>query len=146
MISDALGTEVSLLDINNYDADADGNMSEEEIATAFRAYLAESQPDAELKIDWWEKKLSLDKLNEIAEDTEGTTYIFGRARGVAGGEHWVVLTGYSLNGTGQVQFNYSASSANDKDKKRIYILGEKAETQKETYTITRIETYTLINH
>ena len=144
MISDALGRGVTLLDINEYDADKDGNMSEDEIATAFRAYLAESQLDVELKTDWWEQKLSLDKLNEIAEDTEGTTYIFGQAEGVHGEKHWIVLTGYSLNESGQVQFNYSASSVNDEKQNRKYILGEKTNSQGNFYTITKIGTYTLI--
>ena len=84
------------------------------------------------------------KLNEIAEDTEGTTYIFGQAEGVHGEKHWIVLTGYSLNESGQVQFNYSASSVNDEKQNRKYILGEKTNNQGNFYTITKIETYTLI--
>lgn len=146
MISDALGIDVSLIDINSYDSNNDGCMSEEEIASAFRSYLSANDSEAELKTDYWKDKLSKEKLNEIVAKEEGTTYVLGQAKDVFGGDHWVVLTGYRLNDNGQIQFNYSGSSVNDTKQNRNYILGNKLKGQDNFYTITKIETYTLIKH
>ena len=146
MISDALGIDVSLIDINSYDSNNDGCMSEEEIASAFRSYLSANDSEAELKTDYWKDKLSKEKLNEIVAKEEGTTYVLGQAKDVFGGDHWVVLTGYRLNDNGQIQFNYSGSSVNDAKQHRNYILGNKMKGQDNFYTITKIETYTLIKH
>ncbi len=146
IISDVLGIDVSLTDINEYDANGDGEMTEEEIASAFRAFLEKSDSNAELKTDYWEQQLNGEKLNEIVAKEEGTTYIIGRAKEVHGGDHWIVLTGYSLDEYGQIQFNYSGSSVNDANQNRKYILGENKTGENNFFTITKIETYTLIKH
>ena len=65
----------------------------------------------------------------------------GRAENVHGGQHWVVLEGYSINDKGQVQFDYSGTSTNDTG--RNYILGSPEASQKDYYTISKIETYTI---
>ena len=57
-----------------------------------------------------------------------------------------MLTGYTLNDKGQVQFNYSASSVNDGKQNRQYILGDKIKGQNDFYTISKIETYAFIKH
>lgn len=144
IISEATGIDVSLLDMNGYDTDENGLMSQEEIAASFRAYLEKTNPDAVLETDYWEKQLSLEKLNEIVSDTNGTTYVLAKADSVHNGaSHWVVLTGYQLNDLGQVQFNYSKTSKYDELNNRTYILGEKQEGQNNTYTISKIETFTI---
>ena len=144
IISDATGMQVSLLDINNFDKNGDGLMGEDEIAEAFRSYLAKTDSGKELVTDYWEQQLSREKLDEITSSSEGTTYVLGRAEDVHSGQHWVVLTGYTVDESGLVQFNYSASSKNDVLKERKYILGD-GNTKTETYRISKIETYTIRN-
>ena len=73
----------------------------------------------------------------------GTTYVLGRAEDVHGGQHWVVLEGYSVNGFGQVQFDVNYTSANDKNFGRTYILGQPNENQTNTHRISKIETFTI---
>ncbi len=52
--------------------------------------------------DYWEKQLTKEKLDEIANSQEGTTYVLGRAEDVCGGQHWIVLEGYSINESGKL--------------------------------------------
>lgn len=96
--------------------------------------------------DNWEKQLSKEKLDEIAANQKGTTYILGKAEDVFGGPHWVVLEGYSVNANGQVEFDYNGTSDFDALNNRKYILGEPTAVQKANnyHQISRIETYTII--
>lgn len=70
-----------------------------------------------------------------------------RAENVHGGQHWIVLEGYSINSNGQVQFDYSSScdGTSKNDVGRNYILGTPTDEQKNQnfYSISKIETYTI---
>lgn len=138
--SEVAGHKIDMKDdINDkYDANADGNMSLEESGNAIRAQLAEGKT---LKTDWFEKTLSKETLDEIA-GWEGTTYILGKAENVYKGEpHWEVLTGYSINELGQVQFDYSPTSKYDSN--RNFILGDVQSGQTDFFKIVKIETFTI---
>ena len=70
--------------------------------------------------------------------------MLGRAKDVNGGEHWVVLEGYTMNSLNQVEFIYNATSKNDVYQNRKYILGSPSAAQtNNVYQIDKIETYTI---
>ena len=141
--SEITGSDVSITDVNNnYDTNKDGLLTQQEISNGISSNLKEGQS---LKIDYYELTLSAETVRTIAASSEGTTYVLGRAEDVAGGQHWVVLEGYSINERGQVEFTYNATSSNDIKNNRVYILGDVDSDQTNTYKISKIETYTVTN-
>ncbi len=139
--SEITGSDVSITDVNNnYDTNKDGLLTQQEISNCISSNLKEGQS---LKIDYYELTLSAETVRTIAASSEGTTYVLGRAEDVAGGQHWVVLEGYSINERGQVEFTYNATSSNDIKNNRVYILGDVDSDQTNTYKISKIETYTV---
>lgn len=99
--------------------------------------------DKTLVTDYFEKTLNKNVIDSIA-GLEGTTYMLGRAKDVNGGEHWVVLEGYTMNNMNQVEFIYNATSKNDVYQNRKYILGSPSAAQtNNVYQIDKIETYTI---
>ena len=140
--SEVAGRKIEMKDdINDkYDANADGYMSLEEVTSAINANVPEGKT---LKSDWFEKTLTKEKLDEIA-GWDGTTYILGKAENVHNGDpHWVVLSGYSVNNLGQLQFDYSPTSINDTKNNRSYILSDPKDGQTNTYKIVKIETFNI---
>lgn len=140
--SEVAGRKIEMKDdINDkYDANADGYMSLAEVTSAISANVPEGKT---VKSDWFEKTLTKEKLDEIA-GWEGTTYILGKAENVHNGDsHWVVLSGYSVNDLGQLQFDYSPTSINDIRNNRSFILGDPLEGQTNTYKIVKIETFNI---
>ena len=138
--TEILGTNVDIRDVNNkYDVNKDGLLTQSEIASGIKAGLGK---DKTLSTDsYYESTLNKATLDAISAQKEGTTYMLGRAEGVGGGQHWVVLEGYSINDHDQVQFKFNGTSRNDAG--RTYILGKPESGQTNTYTISRIETYTV---
>lgn len=137
ILSQATGKLFSMMDINNnYDQGKDGLIGMDEVGDALKKNLKNKK----VTVDYWEKGLSKERLDKITRDS-GTTYILGKAKDVAGGDHWIVLEGYSTNSYGQVEFTYNGTSKNDVGRK--YILGEPTAAQKKNnyYQITKIETY-----
>ena len=144
IITEVSGKDVDIVKINkDYDSNNDGFLNQEEITTAIQKELPEGKT---VIADNWEKQLSKEKLDEIADHQNGTTYILGRAEDVHGGQHWIVLEGYSINANGQVEFDYNGTSVFDALNNRKYILGEPTAVQKANnyHQISRIETYTII--
>ena len=142
IISEILGEDTSISDVNKgCDVNKDGLLCREEIASYIDSKL---DCKKELKTDYFEKKLDKSVLDSITSiDGDSFTYVLGRAENVHGGQHWVVLEGYSVNDAGQVVFDYNATSKNDVGNNRTYVLGPVDPSQKETYTISKIETYTV---
>ena len=135
------GGNTSIQDVNNkYDTNKDGLLTQQEITNGINSNLKEGQS---LKVDYFEKTLSEETVRTIAASSEGTTYVLGRAEDVAGGQHWVVLEGYSINERGQIEFDYNPTSQNDSRNGRVYILGDVDSDQTNTYKISKIETYTV---
>ena len=140
ILSEIAGKNISISDVNeNYDTNEDGLMTQSEITSAIEKNLKEGNT---LTADYFEKTLNKSVLDSISRQS-GTTYVLGRAENVHGGQHWVVLEGYSINSYGQVQFDYNATSINDSNNNRTYILGNPTSEQTETYRISKIETYTI---
>lgn len=142
IISEILGKDTSIMTVNSQcDKNLDGLLGQNEIASYLNSKL-----DGNKKIDTSAYEKSLDKtvLDGITSiDGDSFTYVLGRAENVHGGQHWVVLEGYSVNDAGQVVFDYNATSKNDVGNNRTYVLGPVDPSQKETYTISKIETYTV---
>ena len=144
ILTEITGEDIDITKVNDeYDTNKDGLMTQTEITAAIEKNLSENQT---LKSDYWENKLTKETLDEIANSQEGTTYVLGRAEDVCGGQHWIVLEGYSINESGQVVFDYNGTSENDARNNRTYILGEPTAEQKANnyYQISKIETYTII--
>ncbi len=140
LLSQISGSKVDILDVNNnYDKNKDGLMTQEEITAAIKNKLKDGQT---VTPDYYELKLCKETLDTISNQ-EGTTYVLGRAEDVHGGQHWIVLEGYSINSNGQVEFDYNGTSSNDKGRK--YILGNPTGEQKNDnyFRISKIETYTI---
>lgn len=137
--TEILGKNVDITDVNGkYDVNKDGLLTQSEIENGIKTGLGK---DKTLSTNYYEKTLNKAQLDAISASKEGTTYMLGRAEGVGGGQHWVVLEGYSINDRGQVQFKFNGTSDNDAG--RTYILGEPKADQTNTYTISKIETYTV---
>ena len=135
--TEILGTNVDIRDVNSkYDVNKDGLLTQSEIENGIKAGLGK---DKTLSTNYYEKTLNKAQLDAISASKEGTTYMLGRAEGVGGGQHWVVIEGYSINDRGQVQFKFNGTSDNDAG--RTYILGKPESGQTNTYTISKIETY-----
>jgi len=144
ILTEITGQDIDITTVNgSYDTNRDGLMTQSEITAAIEKNLSEEQT---LVSDYWEKQLTKEKLDEIANNQNGTTYVLGRAEDVHGGQHWIVLEGYSVNASGQVEFDYNGTSQNDAYKNRKYILGELTAEQKANnyHQISKIETYTII--
>jgi len=139
LLTQITGIDFDEVKVNqSYDTNTDGLMSEDEITSAIRANLTSGK---QVQSDCFESTLTKQTLDSIAGSSDGTTYMLGRAEDVQGGQHWVVLEGYSTNSRGQVQFTYDGTSSNDAG--RIYILGTPQSGQTNTYRISKIETYTI---
>ena len=139
--SEITDTDISITTVNNnYDTNKDGLLTKEEIEKGINSNLSEGQS---LTVDYYENTLSEETVRTIAASSEGTTYVLGRAEDVAGGQHWVVLEGYSINERGQIEFDYNPTSQNDSRNGRVYILGDVDSDQTNTYKISKIETYTV---
>jgi hypothetical protein len=144
ILTEITGKDIDITNVNDeYDTNKDGLMTQTEITSAIEKNLSENQT---VTSDYWEKQLTKETLDEIANSQEGTTYVLGRAEDVCGGQHWIVLEGYSINESGQVVFDYNGTSENDARNNRTYILGEPTAEQKANnyYQISKIETYTII--
>lgn len=143
LLTEITGNHVDITEVNNkYDKNKDGLMTQEEITAAIKDKLPDGK---KIKTDYWEVTLSKEKLDAIANSTEGTTYVLGRAEDVHGGQHWIVLEGYSVNANGQVEFDYNGTSINDANNNRKFVLGDLTDYQKKHnyHTISKIETYTI---
>ena len=139
LLTQITGTDFDEIKINlSYDTNADGCMSEDEITSAIRGNLTGGK---QVQSDYFERNLTKQTLASIAGSSSGTTYMLGRAEDVYGGQHWVVLEGYSTNSRGQVQFTYDGTCENDTG--WTYILGTLQSGQTNTYRISKIETYTI---
>ena len=137
--TEILGTNVDIRDVNSkYDVNKDGLLTQSEIENGIKAGLGK---DKTLSTNYYEKTLNKAQLDAISASKEGTTYMLGRAEGVGGGQHWIVLEGYSINDRGQVQFKFNGTSTRDAG--RTYILGKPESGQTNTFTISKIETYTV---
>lgn len=154
ILTEITGKDIDITKVNDeYDTNKDGLMTQAEITAAIEKNLSGDQTVSSdylekrtVTSDYWEKQLTKEKLDEIANSQEGTTYVLGRAEDVCGGQHWIVLEGYSINESGQVVFDYNGTSKNDALNNRTYILGEPTAEQKANnyYQISKIETYTII--
>ena len=150
--TEILGSEVSITTVNNdYDKDKNGLLSQDEISAGIRASLPEGKTlttncySADNKNVDVLSVVNLQTVEAIAGNTSGTTYVLGRAEDVAGGQHWVVLEGYSINDRGQIEFEYNPTSKNDEYNNRTYVIGDIDSDQKNVYKISKIETYTIID-
>jgi len=84
-----------------------------------------------VKVDYWEKKLNADTLNNIKNNTEGTTYILGRANVGGGiGEHWVVIEAHTVGKDGTI--TYTVNGTSDFDTGRTYTSGPSADDRSGT--------------
>ena len=140
ILSEITDRKIDITDVNSmYDSNEDGLMTQEEISNAVKANLIDGQT---FTYDYFEKTLTKSTLDSISQQY-GVTYVLGRAENVHGGQHWIVLEGYSINSNGQVQFDYNGTSKNDVG--RNYILGTPTDEQKNQnfYSISKIETYTI---
>ena len=142
IISEILAEDTSISDVNKgCDTNKDGLLCREEIAAYIDSKLDSNK---QLKTDYFEKSLDKSVLDSLtSNDGNSFTYVLGRAENVHGGQHWVVLEGYFVNASGQVVFDYNATSKNDVGNNRTYVLGAVDPSQNETYTISKIETYTV---
>jgi hypothetical protein len=140
LLSEISDSKVDITAVNSdYDTNKDGLMTQEEITAAIQDKLPDGKT---VTSDYFEKTLTKETLDSISQQ-DGVTYVLGRAEDVHGGQHWIVLEGYSINSYGQVEFDYNGTSANDAGRK--YILGTPSAAQKNDnyYTISKIETYTI---
>ena len=134
IISSIVGFSFSPDEIVNLAAE-NGNLSQNAIKNKIIAN------NVNVDVGNWEKEqLNEQKLNEI-KNGEVTTYILGRAD-VGGdiGQHWVVITDYSVDKKGIITYSVSGTSKNDT--MRIFTSGSN-EDSKWIGTINRIETYTV---
>ena len=132
IISTILGRAITP-DVVALEADKNGFLTQEAIVALMIAN------GINVKVDHWEKQLNAETLNNI-RDGEGITFILGRAElGGGYGEHWVVITGYSVDTNGII--NYTVNGTSENDEGRIYTSGDSS-TVKEG-KINRIETYTI---
>ena len=144
ILSEILGLDVSISKVNEgCDTNNDGLLCREEIESYAKKNLDSNKA---IKTDYFEKTLDKSVIDSIPSlDGDKFTYVLGRAEDVHGGQHWIVLEGYNVNDSGQVVFDYNATSKNDGLNNRTYILGPVDPSQKETYTISKIETYTVLD-
>lgn len=144
MVASAIaGKEISLKDVNDkYDKNKDGLMSQTE---SFNCIKASAKSGQTVTTEHIEGNITKAKLDEIARNdllNGTTTYIVARADNVHGTDsHQFVIEGYHINEKGQVEFNYVGTSDNDKG--RTYILGTPTQDQSKTYSVTKLETYTV---
>lgn len=139
ILSAVKGSFVSILEINNkYDKGKDGLIGRDEIGDA----LKQNAKGKKVSVALFDSGLSKEQLDSIARD-KGDTYVLGKAINVAGGDHWIVLEGYTTNSYGQVEFAYNGTSKNDAGRK--FILGEPTAAQKRNnyFQITAIETFNI---
>jgi RHS repeat-associated protein len=99
--------------------------------------------------DYWENQLTADKLNEIKNNSGGTTYILGKADVGGGiGSHWVPVTDFSVGQNGTITYTVNGTSVNDDANSagvaRTFSSGSNHDSQREG-TIVRIETYFVPN-
>ena len=142
--SEILGENVSLMTIQNKcDLNKDGNLSAAEIATGLNDMLDEKYGDIyDINYEDILSGISKDKLIEISNKSD--TYVLGFAENCHGG-HWVVLEGFSQDSNGIITFNYDGTSVNDTVNNRTFVLGVQNEsTSSESYSITRIQTFTKV--
>ena len=140
MSSSIFNKEISILDINtNTDLNKDGLITQDEIAKEMRK---KTKTGEVVITDYWENSLDKEKLDNIPK-LDGTTYVLGRGEAVHGGQHWVILEGYTINNENQIEFLYNGTSEFDHKNSRRYILGTPLSTQNEVYSISKIETYTI---
>jgi len=142
IISEILAEDTSISTVNEKcDTNKDGLLTQQEITKYIEGNLDSNKT---ISIDYWENSLDKKVIDNLSSsDGNSFTYVLGRAENVHGGQHWVVLEGYSVNENGQVQFDYSATSKNDIACGRTYVLGPVLSEQCETYSISKIETYTV---
>ena len=139
--SEVTGIDVDLSEINYvWDSDKNGFLTKEEICYGLNNLL-----DKELGDVYDVKTKAIDdptlkNLQDIVDDSSGTTYVLGKAADVHGGQHWVVLEGYTANSDGTITFTYDGSSDNDAAKSRTYVIG-KSNTAKNIHNIVQIQTF-----
>jgi|GEM_PF-4631408 len=147
MIAIATGKDIDMLDVNEFDADSNGELTKEEILDAFNYYLESGDSVSVTRFtnrrteDGYFDKFDKQTIDEVT-NSDDEVFILGRAANVFGHDHWVVLTGYCINReTKQLEFTYQGSSRNDKG--RNFILEKNSLGTDKTYTIDALEVYTV---
>ncbi len=144
IISELTGKK-TLRDVNDIIdvSPADGLLSNREIQNAINYYLDNAFGDIfDVKsTDTRNSELSLNDIETASTQGNGTTFVLGHSSDCYGG-HWVVLEGYNTNENGVITFNYDGTSINDDG--RTYVYGkDNFNESKKTFTIDRIQTYTI---
>lgn len=141
--SQASGTDVGLYEINtNWDTDKNGLLTKEEISLGLNNLLDEKFGDVyDVKTNAIDNP-TLENLQDIVENSSGTTYVLGKAADVHGGEHWVVLEGYKANPDGTITFTYDGTSDNDNALNRSYVIGQ-SKVNGNIYNIVQVQTFTV---
>ena len=141
--SQASGTDVGLYEINtNWDTDKNGLLTKEEISLGLNNLLDEKFGDVyDVKTNAIDNP-TLENLQDIVENSSGTTYVLGKAADVHGGEHWVVLEGYKANPDGTITFTYDGTSDNDNALNRSYVIGQ-SKVNENIYNIVQVQTFTV---
>lgn len=126
----------------NWDSNKDGLLTDEEITSGLNNLLDEKFGDVyDVKTEKVDNP-TLKNLQDIADDSSGITYVLGKAADVHGGEHWVVLEGYTANSDGTITFNYDGTSDNDGALNRSYVIGQ-SNVDKNIHNIVQIQTFTV---
>lgn len=141
--SQASGTDVGLYEINtNWDTDKNGLLTKEEISLGLNNLLDEKFGDVyDVKTNAIDNP-TLENLQDIVENSSGTTYVLGKAADVHGGEHWVVLEGYKANPDGTITFTYDGTSDNDNALNRSYVIGQ-SKVNENVHNIVQVQTFTV---
>lgn len=141
--SQASGTDVGLYEINtNWDTDKNGLLTKEEISLGLNNLLDEKFGDVyDVKTNAIDNP-TLENLQDIVENSSGTTYVLGKAADVHGGEHWVVLEGYKANPDGTITFTYDGTSDNDNALNRSYMIGQ-SKVNENIHNIVQVQTFTV---
>jgi RHS repeat-associated protein len=132
IVSTITGKDVTPVQMARY-ADEKGNLTQDSIVRAITDNGGTVIPDH------WEKQLNAQTLSNI-KNGEGTTYVFGKAYLGVYGEHWVVITDYSVDKDGTITYTYNETSIYDTG--RTFTSGSN-NNDSNIGTVVRIETYTV---
>ena len=106
----------------------------------FRAAIADELTKRKVNVetDYWQNQLNSQTLDNI-RSSEGTTYILGHANIGGGlGDHWVLITDYTVGSNGTITYTVNPSSNNDIG--RTFTSGSNYNSKRYA-TVDRIETY-----
>ncbi len=139
--SEITGSEIGLYEVNTvWDTDKNGLLTKDEICKGLDNLLDDKFGDIyDVKASSIDNP-TLKNLQSIADDTSGMTFVLGKAADVYGGEHWVVLEGYTANSDGTITFSYAGTSDNDAINNRSYVIGQSG---KNIHKIVQIQTFTV---